>query len=489
MEITKLPLRNTNPTRLKVAAYTRVSSDKDLLLHSLANQVSYYTELIRSNPEWEFAGIYTDEAITGTAVTKRTDFLRMLEDARAGKIDLILTKSVSRFARNTVDLLSSIRELMNLGIEVRFEKDGISTANGQGELILTLIASFAQAESESISANVKWAHHKKIEQGIPVSGVRIFGYEWCEEKGEYEIVLDEAAWVRYIYDSYLGGSSIKSIAKNLKELEVNGLRGLPLGRTTIRRILTSETYVGDLLLQKNFTYKPGKNKANEGELPMVLVTDAHKPIVSREEAELVKNIMEKRHKTCDNYGYEKSKYAGLIKCGKCGCSVNKVSRKNQDLNALECRVRKIGECDLLPIKIKDFDAITDKICSGLDNVKSAVVYDESIEFNLKNGKTKTYQRSMNLEDALSGRLVCGNCGSKIRRCKKGWYCNRRASDRHACIVPIIHSDEIEKACTEILGRDGNLGIKAYTDIEKIEIDVKMMTFYMKKGDAKLWQRT
>ena len=152
MEITKLPLRKKPVNKKKVAAYARVSMDCDNLLHSLANQVSYYTKLITDNPEWEFAGIYTDEGISGTSLKKRDEFNKMMDDARAGKIDIILTKSVSRFARNTVVLLESIRELKELGIEVRFEREHISSITGDGELLLTLLAAFAQAESESISS-------------------------------------------------------------------------------------------------------------------------------------------------------------------------------------------------------------------------------------------------------------------------------------------------------------------------------------------------
>ena len=147
MQITKLPLLQNKPQRLKVAAYTRVSRDSETLLHSLANQVSYYTKLINSNPEWEYAGVYVDEGITGTSIEDRSDFLRMMEDAQQGKIDLILTKSVSRFARNTVDLLDSARTLKELNVEVRFEKDNISTFDNDGELMLSLLASFAQAEA------------------------------------------------------------------------------------------------------------------------------------------------------------------------------------------------------------------------------------------------------------------------------------------------------------------------------------------------------
>lgn len=166
------------PARKKVAAYARVSMETERLHHSLAAQVSYYSALIQKNPEWEYAGVYADEGITGTAASKRSEFMRMLADCDAGKIDIILTKSISRFARNTVDLLETVRHLKDLGIEVRFEKEHINSLSGDGEVMLTLLASFAQEETRSISENEKWSVKKRFEQGIPTARPRILGYRW-----------------------------------------------------------------------------------------------------------------------------------------------------------------------------------------------------------------------------------------------------------------------------------------------------------------------
>ena len=187
MEIIKLPIKIQPLQKQRVAAYARVSMDCEDLLHSLANQVSYYTALITANPDWEFAGIYTDEGITGTSMKKRDEFNRMMDDARDGRIDIILTKSVSRFARNTVDLLECVRELKKLGVEVRFERERISSMTGDGEFLLTLLAAFAQAESESISNNVRWAKRKKIDAGEVTGSHACFGYDWDEKERTFRI--------------------------------------------------------------------------------------------------------------------------------------------------------------------------------------------------------------------------------------------------------------------------------------------------------------
>ena len=164
--------------RKKVAAYARVSMESERMHHSLSAQVSYYSKLIQKNPNWEYAGVYADYGISGTGIKKRQEFRRMLEDAEAGKIDIILTKSIQRFARNTVDLLQTVRHLKELGIEVWFEKENIHTMSGDGELMLTILASFAQEESRSISDNIKWRFRKKFEQGIPHAKFFVYGYCW-----------------------------------------------------------------------------------------------------------------------------------------------------------------------------------------------------------------------------------------------------------------------------------------------------------------------
>lgn len=180
------------PIRKKVAAYARVSMETERLHHSLAAQVSYYSALIQNNPEWEYAGVYADEGVTGTAASRRSEFMRMFADCEAGKIDIILTKSISRFARNTVDLLETVRHLKDLDIEVRFEKEGINSLSGDGEVMLTLLASFAQEEIRSISENEKWSVKKRFEQGIPTARPRILGYRW---EGDTMVVIPEEAAV------------------------------------------------------------------------------------------------------------------------------------------------------------------------------------------------------------------------------------------------------------------------------------------------------
>ena len=200
--VSKLALKKPSvPMRKRVAAYARVSMETDRLQHSLAAQVSHYSQLIQMHPEWIYAGVYADDGITGTKKTARTEFMRMLADAEAGKIDIILTKSLSRFARNTVDMLETIRHLREIGVEVRFEKEGINTFDGKGEVLLTLLSSFAQEEVRSLSENVKWGTRKRFEKGIPNGHFRMLGYHW--EGDQLVITPEEAAIVRRIFYSYL----------------------------------------------------------------------------------------------------------------------------------------------------------------------------------------------------------------------------------------------------------------------------------------------
>lgn len=200
--ITKI--ESTIPTikkRKKVAAYARISMESERMNHSLSAQISYYNNLIQKNPDWEFAGVYADNGISGTSTAKRDEFKRMVADAEDGKIDIILTKSIQRFARNTVDLLETVRHLKDLGIEVRFEKENINSLCGDGELMLSILASFAQEESRSISENVKWGTRKRFAEGIPNGKFNIYGYRWEDDK--LVIVPDEAIVVKRIFQNFL----------------------------------------------------------------------------------------------------------------------------------------------------------------------------------------------------------------------------------------------------------------------------------------------
>ena len=248
--IQKVAFPQKKPFLLKrTAAYARVSSGKDAMLHSLSAQVSYYNQLIQSNPEWLFCGVYADEALTGTK-ENRAEFQKLLNRCRRGEIDLILTKSISRFARNTVTLLETVRELKTLGVDVYFEEQRIHSMSSDGELMLSILASYAQEESYSASENKKWQMRKDFEQG-KVGSMRMLGYRRTKS-GKLEIVPEEAEIVRMIFLYYLSGMGKLAIAKKLNEQQICTVRGCAWTTEDVRRTLRNEKYTGNLLLQKSF---------------------------------------------------------------------------------------------------------------------------------------------------------------------------------------------------------------------------------------------
>ena len=319
------------PTRKRVAAYARVSMETERLHHSLSAQVSYYSKLIQSNPEWEYVGVYADDGITGTKASKREEFQRMLNDCEAGKIDIILTKSISRFARNTVALLETVRHLKKLGIEVRFEKENINSLSGDGEVMMTLLASFAQEEIISLSNNVKWGVRKRMEQGIPNGHFRIFGYRW--EGDQLVIKPDEAAIVRRIFQNFLDG---KSRLETEREFEAEGIttaNGCRWVDSNIKVVLTNITYTGSLLLQKEFIEDPitKRRKKNRGELPQYYVEDTHEAIIDMETFQYVQEEMARRKElgAFANKSLNITCFTSKLKCSKCGCSYVRNQRKNR----------------------------------------------------------------------------------------------------------------------------------------------------------------
>ncbi len=296
----------------RVAAYARVSMDSERLMHSLSAQVSYYSELIQKNPEWVYAGVYADEGITGTLTSKRDEFKRMLEDCEEGKIDIILVKSISRFARNTVDLLATVRHLKSLGIEVRFEKENINSLSSDGELMLSILASFAQEESRSISENVKWGARKRFKQGIPNGRVRVFGYRW--EDDTLTIEPSEAEIIRYIYTSYLEGNSPRRIAQHLNDEGITTLQGYEWCDFSIRYILGNITYTGNMMLQKYFVgdLLNKRQKLNNGELPKYFVENTHDAIIDKTTFDKVQSEFRIRSES------RNSVFAQKLKCSSCG---------------------------------------------------------------------------------------------------------------------------------------------------------------------------
>ncbi len=248
-KITKLNQTAPAPVkRKKVAAYARVSSGKDAQLHSLSVQISYYNNYIGNRGDWELAGIYADEALTGTK-EGRPEFQRLLTDCRNGKIDMVITKSVTRLARNTLTLLETARELKSLGIDIYFEKENIHTMSMDGELMLTLLASFAQEESRSASENCKWRIRKMFEQGRPVNG-NMLGYRLKD--GLIYVVPEEAQIVQMIFTDFLSGMGKGAIAKKLTNMGIPAKFSKFWSISTIYGILRNERYVGDLLLQKTY---------------------------------------------------------------------------------------------------------------------------------------------------------------------------------------------------------------------------------------------
>ncbi len=272
---------NEIPHQKRVAAYARVSIESKRLIHSLSAQISYYSDYIQKNPKWIYAGVYADSGITGTLTDKRGGFRRMIKDCEDGKIDIILVKSISRFARNTVDLLSAVRHLKGLGIEVRFEKENISSMTADGELMLSILASFAQEESRSISENVKWGTRKRFEQGIPNGRVRVFGYVW--QGDTLEVVPAEAETVRRIYREFLDGKTPRKIAFDLNGDGITTRAGCQWSDFGIRTILKNITYTGNMLLQKSFIDNPisKRRKRNNGELPRYLAENTHEAIIEK----------------------------------------------------------------------------------------------------------------------------------------------------------------------------------------------------------------
>ena len=316
--------RHTQPQqRLKVCAYARVSTGSRAQAESYATQVEYYTEKIESNPLWEIAGVYADEGITGTKVKGRDDFQAMIADCEDGDIDLILTKSITRFARNTVECIQTIRRLKAIGVGILFEKEGINTLTEASELMLTILASVAQGESEDFSGNNRWAIINRFEKGTFIVGTPAYGYR-KDEYGNLIIQETEAEVVRWIFKSYLNGMGAYAIAKMLNDHKVPTIRGSEKWQdSVVKNILMNPVYEGDALWQKTYTEKqfPFTRKVNYGQMNMYLTKDAHPPIIPHEEAEAIRSIMEYRSRTLHMNGEKcQSRYvfSGKIICGDCG---------------------------------------------------------------------------------------------------------------------------------------------------------------------------
>lgn len=321
---------STRKKKLRVAAYCRVSTDDEEQLTSYRNQIEHYTNKIKQNADWKLVGIFADEGITGVMAKKRDEFLKLINLCRDGKVDVIITKSISRFSRNVADTIKYVRELKALNVAVIFEKENIDTSKMTSEMILDMYGVFAQAESESISDNVRMGKRFGYKSGkVPMQYGQILGYRRGEDD-EPEIVPEEAKIIELIYYKFLEGWSLPKLSKYLEENGYKTAKGSTAwSKATIRGILTNEKYKGDVLMQKSYVVDLFSKKVakNNGELPMYLVKNHHKPIIPREVWDKVQVVIAKRNniKSATDMNMMKkgrysSKYAltGLVICGDCG---------------------------------------------------------------------------------------------------------------------------------------------------------------------------
>ena len=333
---------------LRVAAYARVSTDSEEQLESYQSQVKYYAELINSNPEWQFSGIYADEAITGTQTAKRDDFNRMINDCMNGEIDMIIVKSISRFARNTLDTLQYVRALKEKGIAVLFEEENINTLTMDGELLLTILSSVAQQEVQNISEHVKLGLAMKMQRGEMVGFNGCLGYDYHKEDKTITINKEEAETVRYIFERYVQGAGGKVIARELKNLGYKTKRGdSNFSEHGVVGIIKNEKYKGDLLMGKTFTVDPITKRRldNMGEADQYYTENHHEAIVSRELWDRANEILNKRKGSHSRSNGKRDKYSRqfsfscMLKCGFCGGNLTRRtwnSRTNYKKTIWQC---------------------------------------------------------------------------------------------------------------------------------------------------------
>lgn len=406
----------TNLTkRLRVAAYCRVSTDSEDQINSYKSQVQYYTDLIKSNSEWSLAGIYADEAITGTQVTKREDFQRLINDCMNGDVDLIVTKSISRFARNTLDTLKYVRMLKEKGIAVFFEEENINTLTMDGELLLVILSSVAQQEVENISANVKKGLKMKMQRGELVGFQGCLGYDYHPEDKTITINEEEAEIVRYIFKRYIEGAGGSVIAQELQNLGYKTKRGSSTwAETTVIGIIKNEKYKGDILMGKTFTLDPISKRRldNFGEEDQFYIRDHHEAIISEEVFNAAQEILKRRAKprrlgTDGKREKFSRKYAFscLLECGFCGGTLTRRSwHSGSQYNKI------IWQCVTATKKGKKFCPDSKGIAE--ETIEQAFI--ESYRLLCQNNKDVLDEFISRTEEALSA----GNAGKQLAKAKK-----------------------------------------------------------------------
>ena len=505
--------------RKKVAAYARVSRDTERLMHSVSAQVSYYSALIQKNPEWEYAGVYADMGISGTDTSKRGEFLRMLADCEEGKIDIILTKSISRFARNTVDLLETVRHLKDLGIEVRFEKEHIHSLSEDGELMLTLLASFAQEESRSISENVKWGVRKRFQSGeIGAANKHILGYRYDDGLRKYVIIPEEAEAVRWMFQMYIDGVSLRGIAESMNSAGIRTTLGNDFQEASVRQLIFNEVYAGDIRRQKCYMADPiTKTKVkNCGELPQYYMADCHEAIIDRETYAKVQAEMERRAGLV-NPTYP---FTGKIKCGICGQSFThrKGITKGKEYVSWFCRAKKevgmtctscnYSEQNLMEIcaKLMGTDSFNGTAFESSVRLISALP-DGSLEVQFFDGQIKRWEMSLKPAKVLDkpvkkrpahlfdGKIFCGQCGRRYGRAVSEskdrhlyWYCRAKSHHGVTCDSVNYPDSEMKEIFCMVMGLEAfDEGFFTETVERMVVQKTGSIDFHLKDGTVKTYE--
>ena len=395
-DVKMIPQKLKRKRVTRVAAYTRVSTPKAEMIASLSAQVDYYSKLINSNPDWEMCGIYIDEAKTGTKDT-REKFRRLISDCRKGLIDLVITKSVSRFARNTVDLLSTCRELREYGVDVFFENQNIHSVSSEGELMLTLLASIAQEQSRSDSENIKWRIRKSFENGEDICLSMMYGYD----KADKRLVVNptEAAIVKTIFSRVIEGESLNQIAQALNAQGYTTKQGREWNAYRIACMLRNEKYTGNSLLQKTYIHDhlQKQKRKNEGLLPKFYAKETHEAIIDMETFLQAQAIMADKAKACEYYAYHTTTmFTSYIRCGKCGCNYRRGKQNNRHFwncstflskGKQFCQEPRIPEDILYEITGEVLDAADFSEADLFDNITDIVACDYTLTYNLQNGET------------------------------------------------------------------------------------------------------
>lgn len=409
-KITKIEATQAIKKKIRVAAYARVSTSSDEQLLSLETQKEHYENFIKANPDMEYAGLYYDEGISGTKVEKRDGLLRILKDCEDGKIDRVITKSISRFSRNTTDCLEMVRSLSRLGVYLYFEKENIDTEHMSSELMLSILSSIAESESRSISENTKWSIKHRYEAGTFIIAFPPYGYDNVD--GKMVVVPEEAAVVKEIFERTISGQGSFLIAKWLNEEGIPSKRGAKWHSSTVKGILKNEKYTGDVIFQKTYTDDNFNRHVNYGEKNMYLLKNHHEPIISYEVFELTVEVMAQRGKEkgieIGNAKYlNRYAFSGKIICDECGSTFKRRThyKPSGEYIAWSCsgHLRDKNTCSMLYIKDEDVKRAVVKMMRKLQTCHEQVLKPFVAGLKGTNNKERLHQ-VLELESQLEKNL-------------------------------------------------------------------------------------